>query len=326
LVGLADPDPAGRTAMAARIGAPRSYADYRELLDRERPELVSIAPRHADRHHEIGLACLRAGAHCYFEKPFTRTPAEADDLLREAGARGLRIGVAHTMRLMPVIRRLRREVETGALGELRELRAYGKQDARAGGEDMMVLGTHLFDLLRLFCGDPGWVTAQVLTGGRDITPADRRTVKDNVGWVAGDQVFAQFGFGRGVHATFTSDAKLRETVGHWGIEFHGSRGVARLRCDLEPAVYLRETTGWLAAGREDRWRVWPVPPEEAGLERAVRGPADDWLQAIREAREPGCSGRDGAWAVEMVAGVYRAALGGRRTVFPLAERSHPLEG
>jgi predicted dehydrogenase len=35
--------------------------------------------RHADQHHEIGLAALRAGAHLYCEKPFTTTPAEADD-------------------------------------------------------------------------------------------------------------------------------------------------------------------------------------------------------------------------------------------------------
>jgi hypothetical protein len=37
-----------------------------------------------------------------------------------------------------------------------------------------------------------------------------------------------------------------------------------------------------------------------------------------------CSGRNGAWAVEMVMGVYQAALTGRRLTFPLAARRHPL--
>lgn len=326
LVGLADPDPAGRAATAAKIGAPRSYADYQELLERERPELVSIAMRQSDQHHAIGLACLRAGAHCYFEKPFARHPGETDELLAEAKRRGVRVAVAHTMRLMPVIRRLRREIEAGLLGELRELRAYGKQDARAGGEDMMVLGSHLFDLLRLFAGDPHWVTAQVLSEGRDLRPGDRRLVKDNVGWVAGDQVSALFGFANGITATFTSDARLRETIGQWGIELLGSRGVARIGCDLEPSVFLREPGKWVPGGRVDRWTPWTPAPEDTGLERAVRGPVDDWLLAIREGREPECSGPNGAWAVEMVMGVYRAALERTRIAFPLRERTHPLDG
>src|SRR5688572_317194 len=70
LVALADPDTAGRVKITAKIGAPRSYIDYRELLAKERPQLVSLAMRHADLHHAIALDVLRAGAHLYCEKPF----------------------------------------------------------------------------------------------------------------------------------------------------------------------------------------------------------------------------------------------------------------
>lgn len=325
LVALADPDPAGRARMAAQLGGVRAYADWREMLMRERPQLVSLAMRHADQHHEIGLGVLRAGAHLYCEKPFTRAPAEADELLAEAGQRGLKIAIAHTMRMTPVILRLRQAVRDGLLGEVRELRAHGKQDARAGGEDLMVLGTHLFDFLRLFAGDPLSVTARVLQDGRDITPADRRLVKDNVGWVAGDQVFATFAFPGGVHATFVSDGKMRETAGHWGLELRGTRGVARINCDLAPNVFVRSRGAWTAAGLTETW----IPLDPAALREPSEhnlAPVDDWLAAIAENREPECSGRNGAWAVEMVMGVYRAAVTGRRVPFPLAERGHPLEG
>src|SRR5690349_11384774 len=47
LVALADPDDSARKRAAGRIGAPRSYASYRELLEREQPHLVSVAMRHA---------------------------------------------------------------------------------------------------------------------------------------------------------------------------------------------------------------------------------------------------------------------------------------
>ncbi len=322
-MGVADPDPAGRAGALSRTGADRAYADYREMLERERPGLVSIAMRQADQHHEIGMACLRADAHCYFEKPFTRTPAEADLLLGEARRRHLKIAVAHTMRMMPQIVKLRRWVAEGGLGDLSELRAFGKQDSRAGGEDMMVLGTHLFDLFRLFAGDPTWVEGTVLWNGRDITPTDRRQVKDNVGRVAGNQVFARFGFPGNVHATFTSDARLRETTGHWGIELLGSKGAARINCNIAPNVFVRSSTGWSAEGRTDTWR--PLEPDlvQSPPEHNL-GPVGDWLEAIRDDREPECSGRNGAWAVEMVMGVYRAALVKARVRFPLTLRAHPL--
>ena len=325
IVALVDPDPQGRARTAAKIGALRSYADYREMLDKEQPNLVSIAMRHADQHHAIALAALRAGAHIYCEKPFVTAPDESDELLTQADKRGLRIAVAHTMRMLPAVVRLKQAIAESLIGEIVELRAYGKQDARAGGEDMMVLGSHLFDLMRLFQGEPLACTARVLWQGRDITPADRRAVTDNVGYVAGDQVFAHFAFSNGVNATFTSAAKLRETTGHWGVEFHGSKGVARINCDIAPNVFVRHTTPWQPEGKNDSWEpLDPVllkssPPH--GL-----GPLDDWLDAIAKNREPACSGRNGAWAVEMVAGVYQAALHGMRVAFPLSTRAHPLAG
>lgn len=323
LVALADPDATGRDKTAAAIGAPRRYADYREMLDQERPRLVSIALRQADQHHEIGLACLRAGAHCYFEKPFTRSSAEADELLAEASRRRLKIAVAHTMRMMPLLVRFRQAVREGLLGDLKELRAYGKQDSRSGGEDMMVLGSHLFDLFRLFAGDPLWCSARVLADGRDITRDDRRLVKDNVGFVAGNEVFAQFALAGGVQASFTSSARLRETVGHWGIELVGSRGVARINCDMSPSVFLRKSTGWDPAGRTDEFRPFePALVKDPATHNL--GPVGNWLEAITQDGEPECSGRNGAWAVEMVMAVYQSALRGAHVKFPLEDRTHPL--
>lgn len=325
LVGLADPDPAGRAKTAAKIGAPRTYADYRELLAKERPQLVSLAMRQSDQHHAIALAVLRAGAHIYCEKPFVTAPSEADQLLAEADQRGLKIAVAHTTRMTAAVLRLKQAVGNGSLGDLAELRAFGKQDTRAGGEDMIVLGSHLFDLMRLFLGDPISCAARVLWKGRDLKLEDRRLVTDNVGYLAGDQVFAQFAFPNGINATFTSAAKLRETVGHWGIEFFASKGAAKINCDIAPNVFVRRASPWTPNGKVDSWE--PLDPALAKTQPLhATSPVDDWLDAIARHREPECSGRNGAWAVEMVMGVYQAALSQKRISFPLATRTHPLAG
>jgi predicted dehydrogenase len=333
VLAVADPAEAGRAKSIARCGAKRQYADYREMLEKERPQLVVVAPRQTGERHAMLMAALRAGAHVYCEKPFVTTPAEADEVLALAAERKLRIAVAHQMGIAPSVLGLKRRIEQeGLVGDLLEMNAWGKQDARAGGEDLMVLGVHLFDLMRRFAGgDPHWCTARVLQQGRDITRADARTTKDFVGPVAGDEVVSQFAFDKGVQATFTSRGRLKARSAEWGIELVGSKSAARVSLStVHPPVYIQHYGKWGAEGRSDPWTRLPNDPS-AGLSAAAVGMAagntrvvDDWLAAIRENREPLASGANGAWAVEMVMAVYWAALGGARVALPLKERGHPL--
>src|SRR2546421_595932 len=60
LVALADADATGREQALARTGAARGYADYHELLEREHPDIVAIAPRQPDQREAMLLATIRA--------------------------------------------------------------------------------------------------------------------------------------------------------------------------------------------------------------------------------------------------------------------------
>ena len=330
VVAVADPDPGGRQEAAKRCGAPHQYADYREMLAKERPQLVSVAPRWTDQHHAMGMAALKAGAHVILEKPITQTLAEADELLTTADRAGLKIAVAHQMRLAPSVAHLRERVAAGLIGELAHIRAFGKQDGRAGGEDMLVLGTHIFDLLRLFAGDALWCTARVLQDGRDLTRQDARKATEDIGLIGGNEIDAQFGLANGVFAHFTSRAKLRDVVAHWGFELIGSKGVARVLMDIDPTIYVQHAGKWEPDGRNDQWRrlegdpILKLTPEQRGFGPANRRVATDWLEAIRTKREPDCSGRNAMQALEMVMAVYHAALAGARAKLPLEDRRHPL--
>src|SRR4051812_25250884 len=44
VVGLADPDEAGRAKAGKEAGAANLYADYREMLEKEKPDLVVVGP------------------------------------------------------------------------------------------------------------------------------------------------------------------------------------------------------------------------------------------------------------------------------------------
>lgn len=326
VVAVADPDAAGRAKAAERCKAVRQYADYREMLDKEKPAFVSVAPRWSDQHHAMGMAAVAAGAHLIMEKPITPTLAEADDLLAAADRAGRKIAVAHQMRLAPIVLALKRAIDDGLIGDLLHFDAWGKQDARAGGEDMLVLGSHLFDLMRLFAGDARWCTARVLHQGRDITRADARETSERIGPVAGHEIYAQFAFDRGASAAFHSRVRMRDGVGHWGIEFTGSKGSARLLANIAPTVFVMRPTSWSGDGRADAWRPFkPAALPEAGDTAAAnRRVVDDWLDAIRANREPACSGRAAMKSLEMIMAVYHAALTGARVPLPLKQRGHPL--
>jgi predicted dehydrogenase len=275
----------------------------------------------------MAVAALSAGAHVIMEKPIATSPAEADDILAAADKGARKVAVAHQMRLAPGVLHLKRAIGDGLIGELLQMDAWGKQDRRAGGEDMMVLGVHLFDLMRFFAGGARWCSARVLQGGRDLTPADARAAGENIGPVAGDEIDAQFAFDNAVHGAFRSRARLRDTVGHWGIEFTGSKGKARLLADIQPRVFVLTPAAWSDGGRTDHWK--PLPPADSAKSggdtaSANRRVVDDWLGAIRQDREPACSGRAAAKALEMVMAVYHAGLAGARVPLPLKDRQHPL--
>ena len=331
VVAVADADPVGRARATQRAKAQRSYDDYVQMLSKEKPELVVIAPRWSEEHHAMALAALKNGAHLLTEKPFTTTLAEADEILAVAGRTKRKVAVAHQMRLSPSVVHLRQAISGGSIGELVQIRSWGKQDSRAGGEDMMVLGTHVFDLIRLFAGDALWCRAEVWSKGHAITRDDAREVREKIGLVAGDEIEAQFGFPQGVTANFTSRGRLRDTLGHWGLELLGSKGAVRVLMDIDPVVLRRTRSEEKNSRFSEEWLPLKDDPalklnsEQQGFIPANRRVVDDWIDAIEQDREPQCSGRNAMKAIEMAMAVYESALQQRRVTLPLNDRQHPLK-
>src|SRR2546421_7760212 len=166
IVAVADEDEKGRAAAATRLGVKTVYADYREMLDKEKPQIVSVADRYLDLHRDMVVACARAGASIFLEKPMARTLVEADEMVRACEMHHVKLAIAHQTRYSPRVQRIRELIAAGRLGDLLELRGRGKEDSRGGGEDLMVLGTHIMDLMRVFAGDARWCFATVLQGGK----------------------------------------------------------------------------------------------------------------------------------------------------------------
>jgi predicted dehydrogenase len=145
VVALADPDEEGRQQRAAEAGVERTYEDYRAMLERERPDFVSVGPRWTIRHKEYLEACAELSAHGIMEKPLAVDLMEADEMLRIVDQRRLKWSMAFNFRASPVIDHARQMIlNEGIIGDILEIRSRGKEDRRAGGEDLIVLGVHSF--------------------------------------------------------------------------------------------------------------------------------------------------------------------------------------
>ncbi|MEO6811358.1 MAG: Gfo/Idh/MocA family oxidoreductase, partial [Isosphaeraceae bacterium] len=88
VVGLCDVDRNQVEICQGEVGklttdTPKLYADFRELLDKEKPEIVIVAtPDHW--HPLIAIAAMKAGAHVYVEKPVSHTLNEGRAMVKTA--------------------------------------------------------------------------------------------------------------------------------------------------------------------------------------------------------------------------------------------------
>ena len=195
VVAVADEDPKGRAEAARRLGGAKAYADYREMLAKERPQIVSVAPRWIDCHRDMALACAEYDAHVFLEKPMCRTLAEADEIIAAFEKKNLKLAIAHQRRYSPTMGQIVKMIADGMIGDVLELRGRGKEDRRGSGFDIMCLGTHTMDLMRQLVGDPQWCFAEVRKEGKPVTKADIQQGREGYGPVAGDEIYAMYRFG-----------------------------------------------------------------------------------------------------------------------------------
>lgn len=107
---------------------PKTYKDYRELLEKEKPEIVIIAsPDHWHALHTI--AALKAGAHVFVEKPTGHTVNESRAMFRAARESDRVVQVGLHRRIGPHHVSGMNFLKSGAVGEVGMVRLF----AHGGG-------------------------------------------------------------------------------------------------------------------------------------------------------------------------------------------------
>ena len=312
------------------------HRDWKAMLTEAKPDIVAICMRHIDCHAEMAIAAAEAGVKGIFmEKPFVRTLAEADAVIAACKKSNSKLTLAFVNRHAPAYAAARDLIEDGRIGKVLELRGRGKEDARGGGEDLIVLGCHILDLMVDRGGTPPWCEASISQGGRPITRAAATAGPEGIGPIAGDSVSAMFGLADGPIGYFATvrDAGLKQP--NFGLTVVGTKGAIHIRPDHVPHAFLREAPLW-RVDKDFPWKpigaegVDSPPVNSSDVDRASeragwgRFAAADLIDAIVADREPETGMYAGRTVLEMTTAVYMSALAGTRVTWPVAAGGNPL--
>lgn len=338
VVAVADEDDAGRAKAKDRTGAASAYADYREMLQKERLDIVSIGPRWVDPHCAMALAAAEHGCHVYMEKPFCRDLTEADAIVNAFEMRHLKLAIAHQARWTPTLDVAQRELKKGLIGRVLEIRARGKEDARrGGGEDLWVLGSHVLDLMRAFGGDPVSCNSVVRQNGHPATKKDIADGNEGIGPLTGDSLHATYQLPTGVTGYFSSQRGAGGTPSRFGLQLFGSEGVLEFGNGHIAECWVLQDPAW-SPGRSSKDWVQvtsngvgqPETLPNSGLHGGNLLAVNDLLDCIDQPRgnvgerHPKCSMYDARWTIEMIAGVFESHRLQQTVPLPLTSRVNPL--
>ena len=157
-------------AFADRFGIERAHGSMEELLADDVVDAVYVASPHSE-HHRQALAAIAAGKHVLVEKAFTRTAAQAQEVVTAAQAAGVTAMEAMWTRFLPHIDVLRQLLADGSLGDVTTLiadhgqyfvpdRTHRVFAPELAGGALLDLGIYPISFASMVLGSPSTITAR----------------------------------------------------------------------------------------------------------------------------------------------------------------------
>ncbi len=302
VVAGADPHEGQRAAYRAKWGIETLYADYREMMERERPDVVSICTS-ARARAKVLLDVVELGAPrglkaIWAEKPLCVSLTEGDRMVAACWQAGVVLAVGCSRNWSAHYERMRALIEADQIGDPLQIISQGQAFISHNGSHMLALTNRL-------------AGAKVETVFGHMQDHEAAYGDDDL------QGNGYLTYGNGVQAFVRM---MPCGAANWQFEVSGTRGRLHALADgQEIAFYKLHTPGLEGRGEEPARQIFPAPTAvESPNALAVR----DILTCVETGKEPNCSGADALHALE-VAVAMRAShrIGGERVELPLADRS-----
>ena len=305
-------------SLAQRFGLQDAviYTHFKEMLQKERPDLVAIATD-SGSHAEIALEAINQGCNVIIEKPIALSLEDADLLIAAAQRKGIVAAVCHQNRFNPAVAVLKNAIEHQRLGKLlygaATIRWFRPQDYydqanwrgkwETDGGALMNQCIHDIDLLRWMLGDPVEVAAVTARQSHSIEAED---------FGAALVKFANGAFGIVEGTTNVYPENLEETLCIFGtcgtVKLGGSSlnllEEWRLADSLENIEQLKEACN-------------QRPPDIYGYGHLPL--YRDVISAMEHGRQPLVTLKEGRAAMELVLAIYNAAYQNKPIRMPLGQ-------
>jgi predicted dehydrogenase len=296
-----------KAAKLAETAGAAPYDDLDRFLSHKPMDAVAIGTP-SGVHAQEAIAAVRKGLHVLVEKPVDITTDRIDTLIEEADRAGVKVGVFFQDRLKPDVVRLKRYVETGAIGKpvladgrvkwYRPPEYYSNSRWRGtwaldGGGAVMNQAIHTVDVLQWLMGPVARISARTAALVHDIEVEDTAV--------------AILEFANGALGVFEATTSVYPGYPR-RVEITGSEGTVTLEGDTligvdlrsgPPAAEVKESTQTVAS-------YSPVVADASAHQRVV----EDFVEAIRTNRDPVCSARAGRVSVAIVQAMYASAKDG----------------
>ncbi len=303
-VGIADDDQERGQSFAQQHEL-MHFESYEALLD-ARPDGIIICSENV-YHAPLMKLAASAGVHIMTEKPFTTTLEDGLTALEACRNAQVKLMTAFPMRFNPPMREVKALMANGALGQVYTMngtnqgqlpkrhRAWFVDKALAGGGAMMDHIVHLADIMRWYLSSEA---VEVYAQSNRILYAHDANVE------TGGLVMITFA--NGVFATIDCSWSKPLAYPTWGgvtLDVIAEKGVVNINAFKQVFTVFNEIRVL------PRCAYW-------GSDSDV-GMVAEFVNAIREDREPSITGIDGLKATEIVIAAYHSAEMGQPVRLPL---------
>jgi len=161
LVAVQDPSRTLVEEVLGKHSSANAYSDWRELLDREKLDMVGVCGTNGERA-QILIACAQRKLHIVAEKPLAISVADLERVKRAVAENGVRLTMLISMRFESHYRALKHIVDSGAIGEVAQMAAQKSYKLGERPEWMLHRSTfggtipyiaiHMVDLMRWTSG------------------------------------------------------------------------------------------------------------------------------------------------------------------------------
>jgi myo-inositol 2-dehydrogenase / D-chiro-inositol 1-dehydrogenase len=317
LVAVASPTPGNAEKFAQRFSIPHAFQNYHDLLARPDVDMIVVGVPN-DLHCPVTLAAAAAGKHVVMEKPLCLNLAEADQMIAACRDANVKLMYAEELCFAPKYVRLKKLLDSGALGKPTLLKQSEKHDSphaphfwdvnRSGGGVAMDMGCHAIEFFRWMLGRPpiASVYAQMST----MVHGDKTRGDDNAILI--------LEFANGVTCVAEESwTKLggmddrAEVYGSDGVAYadllHGNAIETYSRGGYDYAVEKAGTTaGWSFTMYEENWNY------------GFHAEMAHFVDCVQNDKQPMVTGEDGRAVLEAVFAAYESARTGRKISLPFA--------